>query len=264
MGGRPWVFDHFLAGIVAGGVGTVVGFPMDIVKTQMQSLKTHDVAGTTQRILQRDGVLGLYRGIAAPLCALMVLNAQTFALYSWLKRQLKSAPLSGFLCGFASSLVSTPFELIKVRVAVGKSPNALRAFKDLGRNLYHGHQINTLRECVFLSSYFTVYEHSRRSWQTYLPASFLEVPCSGALAGATGWILSYPLDCVKTHVQKQSFNTPQPPWYTILRDTIRIKGGLHALYSGLAPSIARACLTSATRFTAYEAALSLIRRHLLF
>ena len=241
---------HGLAGVCAGMCGTLLGYPMDVVKTHMQS-RPKSIATTVKGIVEKNGIMGFYRGVGPPLLALTWLNAQTFSLYS----QLPFPPaMAGACCGIFSAIISTPFELIKVRVALGLSPNAVRAVRDLGGKIYVGHGVNTLRECVFLGSYFGVFAKVRAGIDHGLGA-----PIAGACAGATGWIVSYPLDCVKTHVQKAQ-GTTQSSWIIVLFDIVQKRGGWHALYSGVIPSIARACAVSAVRFSVFEAAFHLIRQ----
>ena len=55
---------------------------------------------------------------------------------------------------------------------------------------------------VFLSSYFFVYEHGRRAIAAHAPVPGpVAVPLAGGLAGACGWVVSFPLDLVKARIQ---------------------------------------------------------------
>ena len=93
---------------------------------------------------------------------------------------------------------------------VQRQPVALRyeavLSKALGsrvlRTLYVGHGVNTAREATFLGTYFGLYEHSVGAFRQLLPEAYA-VPAAGGVAGAAGWFLSLPLDCVKQNIQGQ-------------------------------------------------------------
>jgi solute carrier family 25 (mitochondrial carnitine/acylcarnitine transporter), member 20/29 len=151
------------------------------------------------------------------------------------------------------------------------------------RTLYTGHVVNTAREMVFLATYFGVYEglregmyhdHFRRrkasSSESSVPTSTNNgnkhshpwmIPLAGGLAGAVAWTVSFPLDCVRAGVQGQDLlgsHNSRKSAPAVFR-TLLVERGIKGLYSGVAPSIVRAFLVSGSRFTAYEAALWLLR-----
>uniref|UniRef100_A0A7S3JSJ4 Mitochondrial carrier protein n=1 Tax=Aureoumbra lagunensis TaxID=44058 RepID=A0A7S3JSJ4_9STRA len=246
------------AGIFSGIVGTLIGYPFDVCKTYMQANGSHDLLRTAMHIYKSDGISGLYRGVAAPLGAFTFLGAQTFPLFVYFDSKFYSPWLAGACCGPFSAMVSTPFELLKIQLALnGKEGSTRTAFTFLFKNPYLGHGINTVRESLFLGVYFGVYMKFRNE---------ISIPLAGAAAGVTAWIISYPLDCVKTRVQR--FGLPASKiLFDLLSSsfsstgnganrTIRvISVGLSSLYSGFTPSILRAAFVSAVRFSSYEAAL---------
>ncbi len=78
------------------------------------------------------------------------------------------------------------------------------------------------------------------------------------ISGACSWLLSFPLDTVKTGVQGAPLTTrvsAQEAAVALLRAK-----GLAGLYRGALPSVLRAFLVSGTRFSTYECALALLRR----
>jgi solute carrier family 25 carnitine/acylcarnitine transporter 20/29 len=166
------------------------------------------------------------------------------------------------------SIVSTPFELLKTQMQLGvaKQATTLSAAKAIWalhglRGLYCGHSINILREAVFLSAYFGTYEHTK----LLLCASAglgtaAGVPLAGGLAGVTGWVASFPLDCVRANIQARP-PAPRPSgglssegWPAVARRLLQERGAL-GLYRGLAPSVARAFIVSSSRFSVYELVL---------
>jgi solute carrier family 25 (mitochondrial carnitine/acylcarnitine transporter), member 20/29 len=152
--------------------------------------------------------------------------------------------------------------------------------------LYRGHGVNTAREMVFLSTYFYLYEglrhllvqhHTSNSTTTTTRQQLPEhhhdcawaVPLAGGLAGASAWLVSFPLDCVRAGVQGQDFSSQSSSSSStstrILLSATQVfwnlleTKGVRGLYAGVTPSLARAFLVSGSRFSAYEGALWLLR-----
>lgn len=127
------MFDEAVAGAFAGMIGTLLGFPLDLVKTRMQTQQTsyRGVLPTLREIFIREGLVsGLYKGVAAPMTALTILNTMNFASYSYFRRILDvpdetfqegnlfdvRIPIAGALGGPLLSVISTPFELLKTQM----------------------------------------------------------------------------------------------------------------------------------------------------
>ena len=109
-----------------------------------------------------------------------------------------------------------------------------------------------LRIC-WLKSIFhcsTVYEHSRGGLTDILPSS-LAIPLSGGISGSIGWFISFPLDCIKANIQGGDINIKSHSSFNVAKDILRTRG-VAGLYSGIVPSISRAFLVSASRFSVYE------------
>jgi hypothetical protein len=126
---------------------------------------------------------------------------------------------------------------------------------------YTGLSVNTMREAVFLGSYFCCYEGICESLiQNSFPAP-VAVPTAGGLAGALGWLCSFPLDCIRARVQGQAIvqaRNVQRKTAVAIAESLFRERGLIGLYSGVTPSIVRAFLVSGVRFSAYEFAIKLL------
>ena len=138
--------------------------------------------------------------------------------------------------------------------------------------VYTGHTINTLREATFLMTYFFVYEGFRgmlfeTEWMNpkdksdhHTEIHKWAIPVAGGLAGAIGWAVSFPLECVRMGVQGQTVdNTGKWKGSVQVFKELMENRGIRALYRGVTPTILRAFLVSGSRFSAYETALWLLR-----
>jgi len=294
--------EEVVAGMTAGVLGTVLGYPLDGLKTRMQAgaAGSDGIAALARRIWREEGLSGYYRGVASPLVALTILNTLNFSTYAVMRKVFQVRDeviatsfewrigLAGACVGPLSSLISTPFELVKTqmvqsvanqRAALATSSSsptsspssssslatATALVREHGpRSLFVAHGVNTCREMVFISTYFTVYEHSKAWLSTALglPAQ-VAVLLAGGVSGSAGWFVSFPLDCIKSNMQGRRL---EAGWRQTQRSALAVaqtllkQKGIAGLYAGLAPSIARAFIVSSSRFAAYEGTLWLLRR----
>ena len=83
-----------------------------------------------------------------------------------------------------------------------------------------------------------------------LPSS-IAIPLSGGISGGIGWFISFPLDCIKANVQGRDLGKKCVPTVDVAKNIFRSRG-IAGLYSGIVPSVSRAFLVSASRFSVYE------------
>jgi len=272
--------DEALGGLAAGIVGTVLGFPLDLVKTRMQTgAASGGMIGTARHIVKTEGMRSLYKGIAPPLISLSIVNTVSFTSYSYFRRKIggqngwdvKNA-WAGMLGAPVFGLITTPENFLKTQMQMnnvhtlqakrfkGSLHCASVLVKEHGLSvLYTGHVVNTFREGAFVGCYFYIYEGYREAFSNIFGNAPLAVPMAGGLAGASSWFFSFPLDCIRAGVQGRDLtDTAKRGAIRVFKDLLRTRGVL-GFYAGVAPSIARAFLVSGSRFSAYEGALYLAR-----
>jgi solute carrier family 25 aspartate/glutamate transporter 12/13 len=118
----PIPLSHkFVVGAVAGILGTSVIYPVDLMKTQIQSSTNSSIVATVTRVF-RSG--GLYRGFSACLVGIAPEKAIKLAVNDGMrdyfvqnrnnggKIMLHQEIISGSLAGFLQLLVTVPCELI--------------------------------------------------------------------------------------------------------------------------------------------------------
>lgn len=126
------------AGAFAGMVGAVVGSPLYLVKTHLQSQANHEIAVGHQHphmsmshglssIYKSQGFSGLWRGVNAAIMRVMVGSASQLSTFSASKRYLEESnifPPGHLIVTFAASMVGgvavtlfmTPFDVISTRL----------------------------------------------------------------------------------------------------------------------------------------------------
>ncbi|KAG0465038.1 hypothetical protein HPP92_019202 [Vanilla planifolia] len=222
-----WQF--MAAGSVAGLVEHTAMFPVDTLKTRIQthSLPCHPPPGlrhALRSLLRVDGVLGLYRGIGAMGLGAGPAHAAYFSVYEISKRLLLTEdhpnnPVAhagaGVLATVASDAVFTPMDTVKQRLQMlgspykGVSDCVRRVLKEEGfRAFYASYRTTVLMNAPFTAVHFATYEAAKRGLMEVSPESadderLLLHATAGAAAGALAAILTTPLDVVKTQLQCQ-------------------------------------------------------------
>ncbi|KAJ7355677.1 carnitine/acyl carnitine carrier [Mycena albidolilacea] len=280
----------FLAGTLAGTAGLIAGFPFDTVKVRLQTpeLAGHYRGSITRAIatiVNEERVFGLYKGITSPLLTFALMNGLVFASYKFFLRlqcpliadaSLTQITLAGMGSGVISAIITTPTELIKIRQQQWTGTSTARGvaagiFKAGGfTGLYRGSLSTALRDCGY-GAYFASYEATVRTLTA--PGGKREgwpVLVAGAVAGIVGWLVTFPLDVVKTRVQGSGPGALLSPgtapiiggaetpvvnpycttWSTIVH-SYRAEG-LLVFYRGLAPTLIRAVPVNMVTFGVFE------------
>lgn len=121
--------SKFLAGALAGGIGSIAGNPFDVLKTRMmanEGSEARGVASFASEIMQSQGIGGFYKGIEANIARAMILNATKMACYDQCKGFVKKSMgvkdgiklqfMSAFTAGFFMTCTVSPFDIIRTRL----------------------------------------------------------------------------------------------------------------------------------------------------
>ncbi|KAL7041396.1 hypothetical protein ACKWTF_000755 [Chironomus riparius] len=229
----------FIAGCLGGCAGLLVGHPFDTVKIhlQTQDYKNPLYRGTydcLKKIVQKESLSGLYRGLSSPLASISVLNAIVFGVYGNVQRQSKDPEsliahfCAGSAAGLSQTLICSPMELVKSRMQIQNNiPSAVKhnnpfaclkhVWKHEGRRgVFKGLGITVARDVPGFASYFVSFEMMMR--QTSNPSAFYTL-MAGGLAGTFSWVISFPVDVVKSRLQVDGMDGK--PKYNGAMDCIR-------------------------------------------
>jgi len=177
--------EEACGGFAAGIVGTVIGFPLDVVKTRLQTGsskygQSQSIWSVAKSIVTREGLGGMYKGVGPPLISLSILNTTTFMQYAYFREFFQSNHgwdgrnfLSGAACAPFAGIISTVENFIKTQMQLDNVKQPKRQYTDSWncfttlirrhglRIVYTGHSINTVREVSFIGPYFFFYEGLR-------------------------------------------------------------------------------------------------------
>ena len=132
---KPMTFhlgEEVIGGFAAGVVGTLLGFPLDLVKTRMQTQASSTSSSVKQRgpmsllthILRTEGLAAMYKGVGPPLVSLSIVNTLSFTSYSYFRQNLfhgqdgwdyKNA-LAGMMGAPIFGVVTTPENFLKTQM----------------------------------------------------------------------------------------------------------------------------------------------------
>ncbi|VVC41878.1 Mitochondrial carrier protein,Mitochondrial carrier domain,Mitochondrial substrate/solute carrier [Cinara cedri] len=248
-----------LGGITGGIASTLVGQPLDTVKTNMQLYpNSHkNIFSSLYMTGRHQGIRGLYAGCVPALLANSAENAVMFASYGHPQSLATCVVGKGknhnmfarSVESLFTSLVLCPIELVKIRMqgyevfkeVRPKQPSIKSVVKQTlkangFRGLYRGLECTLLREFVGKTLFFGLYELCQKfldpTGGRKEKSDLLASAASGSIAGLGMWLVAYPIDVVKSRVQMSETRTGWP----LIRREIQ-RAGFRGLYSGLWPTL---------------------------
>ncbi|XP_038641553.1 mitoferrin-1-like isoform X1 [Scyliorhinus canicula] len=221
------ISTHMMAGSVAGVMEHSIMFPIDSVKTRMQSLQPNPKAQYKNvfegllRIMHTEGYWRPFRGLNAMVLGAGPAHAMYFSTYEKMKRILSDASghggnnhlangVAGGLATLLHDAVMTPAEAVKQRLQMFNSPykgvlHCIRAVRKVEgtRAFYRSYTTQLTMNVPFQAIHVMTYEFMQEQLNPchhYNPSSHV---ISGALAGATAAAATTPLDVCKTLLNTQ-------------------------------------------------------------
>lgn len=281
----------FGAGCVGGIAGVIVGHPFDTVKVRLQTQDCKNIryTGTINCLMttvRNESVFGLYKGMSSPLAGIAFVNAIVFGVYGNVQRlqkdpnNLVSVACAGSMAGLVQSIISSPTELIKLRMQLqednvrpppkgfntqnlqlSKQTDVLAKYRspvdcmlkihrsEGFRGLYRGFGITVCREIPGFGIYFASYEAMMKLCSSSNSKNNnLVIMMAGGMSGIFSWVFTYPLDVVKSRVQADCSGRYRGALHCFLLSYHT--DGLPSFFRGLSSTIIRAFPTNAAVFFA--------------
>jgi len=198
--------------LVAGVVQTVVGHPIDTIKTRIQN-------NMSWKSLSYKSY---YKGYHAPFIVSLGFNSVVFPTHKYLYNKTDSHVVAGAVAG----IIVTPMVWVAEVIKTSKQTGSKQSFCSL-----NGLGALYSRETIAMSIYFSSFHYIKDQGYN----SFV----AGGASGVLNWGITYPLDVIKTRqiAQGVSFKTALS------------QGRLH---SGLGFTLLRAMLVNSCVFYTYE------------
>lgn len=260
-----------LSGGVAGLVVDVVLFPIDTIKTRLQS---------ENRFWRAGGFRGIYNGLGPAAVGSVPSAALFFCTYESMKKFLmpyagnaQSTHLvhmsSAAIAEVVACMVRVPVEIAKQRRQVASSQSTksatsilINAYRTEGlRNgVYRGFRATIMREIPFSFIQYPLWEYLKLHWTewTGLPSTFVSVALCGAFAGGIAAGLTTPLDVVKTRIMLANRNGQQSENIIYILRKIYLQHGYRGVFAGFVPRVLWITIGGAVFFGSYDLTTKLI------
>ena len=266
--------DRYKAGAVAGTSVDLSLYPIDTLKTRLQSSGGFQAAG---------GFRGIYAGVGSAALGAAPGAALFFSTYesckSLLRQRRESSlqsnarsnewvePLEHMIAAsvgeVAACAVRVPTEVVKQRAQAVQYKSSLESFKAIvsqrasigylgvWREFYRGWSITIIREVPFTVIQFPLWEAMkewRRRTTGHQHISALESGIFGSVAGAVAAGITTPLDVLKTRMMLSAEKQKMIPLLVKILQT----SGSRAFFAGIAPRVMWISLGGAIFLGSYQ------------
>jgi len=254
---------------LAPAVSILITSPVDVVKARIQASGEGGIAvetrGMLTKIVNKEGLAGLYRGLGVSMLREASLNTMRLGLYDPIMSQLHSGYrdmasskdtgvpplhkrlLCGSLCGIVGSAAANPMELIKCRIQCAGHhtyANSFNAFREIVKHegfggLWNGAGVFALRNAIGSAANLSTLSALKAYGMKHRgdsPPVVVDI-ISGLGSGVVTTIVMCPVDMVKTRLQNQPVDPVsgvgtlyRNPWHATTK-IVRTEG-IGSLYKG--------------------------------
>ncbi|ROL54770.1 Mitochondrial carnitine/acylcarnitine carrier protein [Anabarilius grahami] len=265
-----------LKNFFAGGFGGVclvfAGHPLDTIKVRLQTQskprpgESALYGGTFdcfKKTLAKEGLRGLYKGMAAPIIGVTPMFAVCFFGFGIGKKLQQKTPddvltypqlfAAGMLSGVFTTAIMAPGERIKC---------LLQLYRENGiRSIYKGTALTLMRDVPASGMYFMTYEWLKYSLtpegKSPTELSVPSILFAGGMAGIFNWAVAIPPDVLKSRFQTAPEGKYPNGFRDVLRELVR-EEGIGSLYKGFTAVMLRAFPANAACFLGFEVAMKFL------
>ena len=221
----PPALVHTAVGAIAGSTGAIAAYPIDFVKSQLQTeegrRKYKGGFDAARDIIQSSpqGPFALYRGLLVNLVGIAPEKTIKLSANSIMRGALMGhfgylpflgEVAAGGFAGLTQVVVTNPLEVVKLKVQTSQMSLKDVVSQIQGINdLYQGAGACIARDVMFSAVLFPLYAHLKVALVAVLvgvapgeSASFWANLLAGSFAAAPAALISTPADCVKTRMQQ--------------------------------------------------------------
>lgn len=189
--------NHYINGMVAGCIGTIVSHPFFTIKTKLQN--NENPFEVMKKQSNRNNFKFLYSGFLRMCIGLSIEKMLVFGTYHTTlihlnldKNNYFHSMFAGFVSGIAGAYSSTISEQLVIDKQYGIKNYTLT-------HLYKGLVPTIGRESIGFAVYFSTYDFLSKKWNQN--KNLMHTIWIGTVSISTALIFFYPLDKIKTNIQ---------------------------------------------------------------
>ncbi|XP_050431324.1 S-adenosylmethionine mitochondrial carrier protein [Adelges cooleyi] len=252
------------AGAAAGTIVDVALFPLDTLKTRLQS---------QYGFIPSGGFRGIYKGLTPTIVGAPLTAGLFFGTYDGFKNLFPNvsnnvAPIVHICAGTAGEVVccvtKVPIEIVKQRRQASPTQESIvkiikKAYTSEGIcGFYRGFWTTVIRDVPFSMLQLPLWEYLKKELKVFTgrPLTPLEVALCGSIAGGVAAALTTPIDVTKTQIMLAN-NADEQNLKNVFIKIYKTKG-LNGLFAGFLPRVMFIMLGGALFFGSYEKACTII------
>ena len=252
--------------------------PFDLVKFKMQSLSGQNISmfEAARQIYTLGGIRGFYKGAAINFLGGGLISSFRWTLYKNLYYRGKTSEVwkdvptrivvTSLIFAVTIPILVTPVDHARIKVNFSKQQQysgQFDAFNKILKNhgvkgLYKANGVTIARDFIYYIVFFTVFENVQSFFDKNNHHS-LGLSVASVSSAALAWTSSYPLDTVKTVLQKDDIANPKWNSFTYLWH-LKEQKRLITLYNGLFSVLLRSAPVSMIFFTVWDHSLKFFKR----
>lgn len=245
--------QSFIYGGIAGAVARTSTAPIERVKILRQIRASYNQEGLVanlNRIYQREGIYGFWRGNASNLYRIVPQQGVLFGSYRLLEQNLTSPLLIGALSGGISMAAVYPMKVIRTRMTVQINrvdhPNIIHLIRNVPpSHLYRGINMALFGVIPFHAINYYVYQKSQKQLGHFW---------AGCFSAGTAISITYPTDLMTRKFQLAGTKYNREHYSSIFSGFRQYyhKVGIRGFYQGMLAAQLRLVPSNGIAFMMYE------------
>ncbi|RAL02028.1 putative peroxisomal membrane protein Pmp47 [Aspergillus ibericus CBS 121593] len=277
---------HALAGAGGGILSMFLTYPLITLSTraQVESKRAHSTTyDAVRRIIQREGVSGLYSGLESALFGISVTNFVYYYWYEWTRSAFEKAAtragrsskklttsesmIAGAIAGSATVMLTNPIWVVNTRMTARKSESDQEALPGVPAKKLRASTIATLMDLLRQEGpkalfagvlpalilvinpilQYTIFEQLKNMLERRRRMTPKDAFYLGALGKILATSITYPYITVKSRMHVASTDGPKESLNGSLKRIVKEEGYV-GLYKGIGPKVTQSAITAAFLF----------------
>jgi solute carrier family 25 folate transporter 32 len=276
---RPPLWVPAVAGMLSGATTAFFTAPLDLIRTQQMVIKTSQtITQTATRVIAKDGVFGLYRGLGLTMMGLMPTWAVYWFVYNSMKRYqvdvcerrpdaVLTHLVAAMTAGVCTTISTNPIWVVKTRLQTqslklnaahtkynGVAHAVMTIAKQEGFGSFFRGVVPSLLGVTHVCVQFPLYEQAKiylaeRDNKTTQELSFVELIIASMLSKVVASTAAFPHEVLRVRQQVQ--RSTHTSILQLAKQTY-LQEGLRGFYRGLATNLFRVVPAAAITFVSFE------------